>query len=164
MKAHIGVDRDSGLVHTVVSTAANVADVTQAQKLLHGKEREVQADAGYLEADKREELKDKRVCWNIAERRSRIRALPEGELKILSEFIEHLTAKVRARAEHPFRMIKRQFGHRKVRYRGLGKNDAQLNVLFALLKLWMARRHLLARTGKVRLHTGKDGVFQQVAA
>ncbi|MGV1110431.1 transposase, partial [Xanthomonas translucens] len=108
-------------------------DVTQAQKLLHGQEREVYADAGYTGADKREELKGKRLCWNIAERRSRIRALPEGELKTLSEFVEHLIAKVRARVEHPFRVIKRQFGHRKVRYRGLAKNDAQLNVLFALL-------------------------------
>ncbi|MGS0541138.1 IS5 family transposase [Xanthomonas oryzae pv. oryzicola] len=141
MKAHIGVDRDSGLVHTVVSTAANVADVTQAQKLLHGKEREVYADAGYLRADKREELKGRRVCWNIAERRSRIKALPEGKLKTLSEFVEHLISKVRARVEHPFRVIKRQFGPAEVRYRGLAKNDAQLNVLFALSNLWMARGH-----------------------
>ncbi|UJB17025.1 IS5 family transposase [Xanthomonas translucens] len=144
MKAHVVVDRDSGLVHTVVSTAANVADVTQAQKLLHGQEREVYADAGYTGADKREELKGKRLCWNIAERRSRIRALPEGELKTLSEFVEHLIAKVRARVEHPFRVIKRQFGHRKVRYRGLAKNDAQLNVLFALLDRPAFRRHPVA--------------------
>ena len=68
MKAHIGVDRDSGLVHTVVSTAANAADVTQTGKLLHGKEKTVYADAGYTGADKREELKDKKIYWNIAER------------------------------------------------------------------------------------------------
>ncbi|PPT82824.1 hypothetical protein XthCFBP4691_17165 [Xanthomonas theicola] len=104
------------------------------------------------------------MCWNIAERRSRIRALAEGELKTLSELVEHLIAKVRARVEHPFRVIKRQFGHRKVRYRGLAKNDAQLNVLFALSNLWMARRQLLAMTGKVCLRTGKDGVFPQVTA
>ncbi len=161
MKAHIGVDRDSDLVNTV---AANVANVTQAEKLLHGKGHEVYADAGYTGADKREELKGKRLCWNIAERRSRIRALPQGELKILSEFVEHLTAKVRARVEHPFRVIKQQFGHRKARYWGLAKNDAQLNVLFALSNMWMARRHVSAMTGKVCLRAVKDGVFQQVTA
>ncbi|MCW0393633.1 hypothetical protein NB696_004002 [Xanthomonas sacchari] len=104
------------------------------------------------------------MCWNIAERRSRINALPEGELKTLSAFVEHLIAKVRARVEHPFRVIKRQFGHRNVRYRGLAKNDAQLHVLFALSNLWMARRPLLAMMGKVRPRTGKGGMFPQIAA
>src|SRR5690606_34423454 len=68
MKAHIGVDRESGLVHTVVATAANVADVTQTANLLHGEEDRVFADAGYVGADKREELEDKPIDWNIAER------------------------------------------------------------------------------------------------
>jgi len=162
MKAHIGVDRDSGLVHTVVATAAKVADVTQTDKLLHGKEKAVFADAGYTGADKREELKGKRVDWNIAERRSRIKALPEGELKDVSERLEHLIAKVRSKVEHPFRVVKRQFGHTKVRYRGLAKNAGQLNVLFALSNLWMARRRLLAMTGKVRLQAGKKRGLQAV--
>lgn len=78
----------------VISTAANVADVTQVETPLHGKEREVYADAGYNGADKRKELKGKRVCWNIAERRTRIKALPEVELKTLSVFVEHLIANV----------------------------------------------------------------------
>ena len=164
MKAHIGVDRDSGLVHTVVSTAANAADVTQTGKLLHGKEKTVYADAGYTGADKREELKDKKIYWNIAERRSRIRALPEGELKDVSEFIEHLVAKVRARVEHPFRVIKRQFGYTKVRYRGLAKNGAQVATLFALSNLWMARKRLLAIAGKVRPQNGKEAVVQVIPA
>ena len=164
MKAHIGVDRDSGLVHTVVSTAANAADVTQTGKLLHGKEKTVYADAGYTGADKREELKDKKIRWNIAERRSRIKALPEGELKDVSEFIEHLVAKVRARVEHPFRVIKRQFGYTKVRYRGLAKNGAQVATLFALSNLWMARKRLLAIAGKVRPQNGKKAVVQVIPA
>ena len=164
MKAHIGVDRDSGLVHTVVSTAANAADVTQTGKLLHGKEKTVYADAGYTGADKREELKDKKIYWNIAERRSRIKALPEGELKDVSEFIEHLVAKVRARVEHPFRVIKRQFGYTKVRYRGLAKNGAQVATLFALSNLWMARKRLLAIAGKVRPQNGKKAVVQGIPA
>ena len=164
MKAHIGVDRDSGLVHTVVSTAANVADVTQIDKLLHGKEQSVYGDAGYTGADKRDEVTGKKIRWNIAERRSRIKALPEGELKDVSELLEHLIAKVRSRVEHPFRVIKRQFGHTKVRYRGLAKNGAQLNVLFALSNLWMVRRRLLAMTGKVRPQAGKKRDMQAIPA
>lgn len=147
LKAHIGVDRDSGLVHTVVTTAANVADVTQTGALLHGKENTVFADAGYTGADKREALKGKRIDWHIAERRHKVKALPEGELKDATVWLEHLRAKVRARVEHPFRVIKQQFGFQKVRYRGLAKNDAQLHTLFALSNLWMARRQLLAMTG-----------------
>lgn len=164
MKAHIGVDRDSGLVHTVVSTAANVADVTQAEKLLHGKEKTGHGDSGYTGADKREALKDKKIEWHIAERRSRIKALPEGELRQVSELYEHLISKVRSKVEHPFRVVKRQFGHTKVRYRGLAKNGAQLNVLFALSNLWMARKRLLAMTGKVCSKNGNDGILQAIPA
>ena len=147
LKAHIGVDRDSGLVHTVVTTAANVADVTQTHGLLHGKETAVFADAGYTGADKRQDLKGKRIDWHIAERRHKVKALPEGELKDVTLWLEHLRAKVRARVEHPFRVIKQQFGFQKTRYRGLAKNGAQLNTLFALSNLWMARRRMLPMTG-----------------
>ena len=147
LKAHIGVDRDSGLVHTVVTTAANVADVTQTHALLHGKETMVFGDAGYTGAAKREELQGKRIDWQIAERRHTVKALPEGELKDVTVWLEHLRAKVRARVEHPFRVIKQQFGFQKVRYRGLAKNAAQLNTLFALSNLWMVRRRMLAMTG-----------------
>lgn len=147
MKAHIGVDRDSGLVHTVTTTPANVADVTETSQLLHGEEQVVHGDAGYTGAGKREELKDKGLDWCIAERRHRVRALPEGELKEVSELLEHLQAKVRARVEHPFRVMKRQFGYQKVRFKGLAKNTAQVVTLFALSNLWMARKRLLATTG-----------------
>jgi len=150
LKAHIGVDRDSGLVHTVVTTAANVNDVTQTHALLHGKEKSVFADAGYTGADKRDELKRKRIDWHIAERRHKVKALPEGELKDVTLWLEHLRAKVRARVEHPFRVIKQQFGFQKTRYRGLAKNGAQLNTLFALSNLWMVRRRMLSSMGEVR--------------
>ncbi|AUI96814.1 hypothetical protein BVV19_03200 [Xanthomonas oryzae pv. oryzae] len=73
MKAHIGTDRDSGLVHTVGGTAANVADVTVTAQLLHGQESQVFADTGYTGANKREELKDKEIEWEIATRRSKLR-------------------------------------------------------------------------------------------
>ena len=119
LKAHIGVDRDSGLVHTVVTTAANVADVTQTAALLHGDESQVFADAGCTGADKRTELSDKAIEWEIATRRSVLKKLPEGAIKQLRQRLEHLRAKVRARVEHPFRVIKQQFGLHKVRYKGL---------------------------------------------
>jgi IS5 family transposase len=140
MKAHIGVDDESGLVHSVVGTAANVADVTQVDKLLHGEEYVVCADAGYtgVEHDGRE------VIWQVAARRKlgKNSALYKARRKI---------EKAKAQVEHPFRVIKRQFGYVKTRFRGLAKNTAQLVTLFALSNLWMARRHLLTNAGEVRL-------------
>ena len=144
MKAHIGADAASGLVHTVTTTAANVADVTQVEHLLHGQEKQVHADAGYTGAPKRVKRK---LTWSIAEKRGRIKALPEGMLKAATQELERRKAQVRAFVEHPFRVVKRQFGYVKVRYRGLAKNTAQLLTLFALSNLWMARRRLLALAG-----------------
>ena len=142
MKAHIGVDADSGLVHTVVGTAANVNDVTQGHALLHGQEEVVFADAGYQGAMKREEATG--VQWQVAMRPGKRRALDKSNpIDALSESIEKLKASVRAKVEHPFRVIKRQFGFVKVRYRGLAKNTAQIKTLFALSNLWMVRRRIL---------------------
>lgn len=146
MKAHIGVDADSGLVHTVVGTAANVNDVTQAGALVHGEESDVFADAGYQGVAKREETQGIEVNWHVAMRPGKRKVLdkatPTG--RVLDE-LEHVKARIRAKVEHPFRVIKRQFGHMKVRYRGLAKNTAQLHTLFALSNLWMARHRLLQR-------------------
>ena len=142
MKAHIGVDAESGLVHTVTTTPANTADVTQVSKLLHGKEKRAYGDAGYIGADKR--AKKRGRIWRIAAKRGSVRALPEGELKEATKYLEYLKAAVRAKVEHPFRVSQRQFGYLKVRYRGLAKNTAQVFTLFALSNLWMARRRLLA--------------------
>ena len=142
MKAHIGVDADSGLVHTVIGTAANVHDVTQGHGLLHGEESVVFADAGYRGADKREEATG--VQWQVAMRPGRRKVLdknsPWGNLL---DKAEQMKASVRAKVEHPFRVIKCQFGFTKVRYKGLAKNTAQLITLFALSNLWMARRQLM---------------------
>jgi len=143
MKAHIGVDADSGLVHTVIGTAANVNDVTQGHALLHGEEHMVFADAGYQGADKRQEATG--VAWHIAMRpgkRKQQQHAPWGELL---DKAEQLKASVRAKVEHPFRVVKQQFGYAKVRYRGLAKNTARLTMLFALGNLWMVRRTLLQR-------------------
>jgi transposase, IS5 family len=142
MKAHIGVDAESGLVHTVIGTPANVADVTQADELLHGDETTAFGDAGYAGADKRPGRKQM-ADWHVAMKPSRRRALGESALDRITEEIERVKAQVRALVEHPFRVVKRQFGHVKTRYKGLVKNTAQLYVLFALSNLWMARRRLL---------------------
>ncbi|MBK3869249.1 IS5 family transposase [Pseudomonas stutzeri] len=152
MKAHIGVDEESGLVHSVVGTAANVADVTQVDKLLHGVENVVCADAGYTGVEKRSEHAGREVIWQVAARRSTYRKLGKNSpLYKAKRKIEKAKAQVRAKVEHPFRVIKCQFGYVKVRFRGLAKNTAQLMTLFALSNLWMARRHLIATAGEVRL-------------
>jgi IS5 family transposase len=143
MKAHIGVDAESGLVHTVRGTAGSVNDVVEANKLLHGQEKVVFADAGYQGAGKRPDAKAG-VHWHIAMRPGRRKKLdPGNEHDRCVDQIEKLKASVRAKVEHPFRVLKRQFGHIKVRYRGLKKNTAQLHTLFALANLWLARRHLM---------------------
>jgi IS5 family transposase len=144
MKAHIGVDADSGLVHSVVGTAANVNDVTQAHALVHGEENHVLADAGYQGVDKRAETQDIDVNWLVAMRPGKRKTLDKNtSLGAILDQLEQAKARMRAKVEHPFRVIKRQFGHVKVRYRGLAKNTAQLHTLFALSNLWMVRRTLL---------------------
>lgn len=136
MKAHIGADAESGLVHSVVGTAANVADVTQVDKLLHGKENRVGADAGYTGVEKRPEHEGREVIWQIAARRSTYKKLSKrSALYKAKRKIEKSKAQVRAKVEHPFRVIKRQFGYVKTRFRGLAKNTAQLVTLFALSNL-----------------------------
>jgi transposase, IS5 family len=148
MKAHIGVDAESGLVHTVTTTAANEADVNQVADLLHGKEEDVFADSGYRGAPTRVGRDD--LNWHIAARPSDIARMPEGKAKERIRKEEHRKASIRAKVEHPFRVIKRQFGLVKVRFRGLRKNTAHILTLFALSNLWMARRSLMAMMGVVR--------------
>ena len=144
MKAHIGVDADSGLVHTVVGTAANVNDVTQAHALVHGEESDVFADAGYQGVGKREETQGITAHWHVAMRPGKRKVLDKSTpMGAIMDQLEQAKARIRAKVEHPFRVIKRQFGHVKVRYRGLAKNTAQLHTLFALSNLWMVRRTLL---------------------
>jgi IS5 family transposase len=143
-KAHIGVDEESGLVHSTTTTAANVADITETVNLLHGEEAAVFADAGYTGAEKREELKDRQVKWYIAAKRGKVTALPEGEVKALTKQLERLKAQVRSRVEHVFHLIKDRFHYRKLRYKGLKKNGAQHAVLFALANLIIVKKALLA--------------------
>ncbi|HRF06915.1 IS5 family transposase [Accumulibacter sp.] len=145
MKAHIGVDAESGLVHTVVGTAANEADVTQTVHLLHGEEKDVFLDAGYVGAEKREELKGRDINWQIAMKRSKLKVVPQDTLvgQLLRQ-LESLKAGIRSKVEHPFHVVKNLFHDRKVRYKGLAKNTAHLHTLFAFANLLLAKRRLLA--------------------
>ena len=133
-------------MHTVTGTAANVADIAQTHELLHGEEKQIHADAGYLGVEKREEIvaQGKEVQWYVAAKRGKVKAMAEGRLKELTQAFEKAKAQVRARVEHPFHIIKNLFKHRKTRYRGLAKNTAQLHSLFALANLFIARRPLLS--------------------
>jgi IS5 family transposase len=143
MKAHIGVDAQSGLVHTVIGTAGNVSDITQAQALLHGDETDVFGDAGYQGVEKREENLEVPVTWLVAMKPCKRKTLPGTALGDLLEQLEHAKASIRAKVEHPFHVVKNLFGHRKTRYKGLAKNTAQLFSLFGLANLMLARRWLL---------------------
>lgn len=152
MKAHIGVDDESGLVHHVECTAANASDVTVAHRLLHGQEETVCGDSGYTGLDKREDMQGKGdLGYLIAAKPSVLKQIKRKSGQKLARELEHAKASLRAKVEHPFRVIKRQFGYTKVRYRGLVKNTAQVLTLFALSNLWMVRRPLLITVGKLRL-------------
>ena len=146
MKAHIGVDMASGLVHTVATTPANVNDLNMAGRLLHGDEEAAFGDAGYQGVHKRPEATG--PTWHVAMRPGVRRKLnPFLEPDFVAERVEKMKASIRAKVEHPFRVLKRQFGFTKVRYRGLAKNTAQIVTLFALGNLWMARRQLVGSVG-----------------
>src|SRR5258705_1027784 len=142
MKAHIGADRDSQLVHTVVVTAANVADITKTAELLHGQERQVHADAGYTGVEKRAEIAalQRQIDWQIARKGGQLKKMEEGAEKETLKASEKAKASVRAFVEHPFHIIKNIFRHRKVRYRGLAKNGHQLRTLFGLANLVIGAR------------------------
>ena len=142
MKAHLGVDRDSKLVHTVVVTAAKVADVTKPAELLHGQEQQVHADAGYTGVEKRAEIVAlaRKIDWQIACKRGLIKALAEGAEQAAVKAVEKAKASVRAFVEHPFHIVKNLFRHRQVRYRGLAKNGQQLYILFGLANVLIGGR------------------------
>ena len=139
MKAHIGVDADSGVTHSLETSTAKLHDSQVWDALLHGEETSVWADKGYVSAEREEAFKGSGKAWGV------MRKAPKGGmLHPLDEQANRIIAMVRAKVEHPFRVIKRQFGHVKTRYRGLAKNRAQLFTLFALGNLFLMRRRLMA--------------------
>ena len=155
MKAHIGADADSGLVHSVHVTAANESDVANTLALLHGQERRVYADSGYTGAAKRDDIVSAQaegrirddIGWLIAAKRGAMVAMANGAHKRLAVLVERKKAQIRARVEHPFHIVKNLFGHRKVSYRGLAKNGARMYSLFALANLVIAKNPLLRLAG-----------------
>ena len=141
MQAHIGVDAEAGLVHSMTTTGANAHNVTKAHNLLHGGETVVWGDAGYQGVDKREENLGLEVDWQVAMRPGKRRKLEPGSAEAL---VEKAKASVRAKMEHPFLKVKRIFGYWKVRYRGLGKNTQRLALLFGLGNLLTAEGNIVA--------------------
>ncbi len=139
MKAHVGVDVDSGTAHSLETSTAKVHDSQLWDELLHGEETSVWADKGYVSAEREAAFEGSGRFWGV------MRKAPQGSpLHPIDAQINRVIATVRAKVEHPFRVIKRQFGHVKTRYRGLAKNRAQLFTLFALGNLFLVRRRLLA--------------------
>ncbi len=153
MKAHIGADESSGLVHTVVTTAANESDVAQVADLLHGKEARVHSDAGYQGAQGYVKRADK-IDWRIARRRSQVAKMGNARARARVIREEKRKAQVRARVEHPFRVVKCVFGYVKTRFKGLAKNTVQVITLFALANLYAVRRRLTMMAGKLRPQHG----------
>ena len=139
MKAHIGVDSETGIVHSLSTTAANAHDVTEAHNLLHGGETQVWCDAGYQGVHKRDENLGREVEWQVAMRPGKRRKLDPGSEEALAE---RSKASVRAKVEHPFLKMKRVFGYAKVRYRGLAKNTERLALLIGLGNLLTAEGQL----------------------
>jgi Transposase and inactivated derivatives, IS5 family len=142
MKGHIGVDSESGLVHTVEATPANVHDVVMAEKLLHGQEKVVRGDSGYIGLGKRPAMETQYpdVECQIARRPGTVSRMADGQEKDMAQKEEYLKASIRAKAEHPFHIVKVTFKYRKVRYRGIAKNLARLYLLFACANLILMTR------------------------
>jgi IS5 family transposase len=138
MKAHVGTDRN-GLVHTLVTTPANVSDFSQLPKLLHGEERELYGDQAYWSELHRFAAKEYGVRYRVNRRPN-----PGRPLSPYYRRLNRLRSATRARGEHAFHVIKRLWGFTKVRYRGLAKNTARLFAMFALANLYLVRRRLLA--------------------
>ncbi len=147
MKAHIGVNSESGLIHTVECTTAKVADIALLGACLHGEETIVFGDRGYHKANRTIEQFEKEGDLSVI---TPTKKPAGGKLSDKQKAFNRMLSAVRAIVEQPFRVIKRQFGFAKVRYRGLAKNTAQIVKLFALANLWLARWRLLPRVGEVR--------------
>jgi len=145
MKAHIGVDAGAGYIHSVSATAASVHDLDEVTKLVRADDEVVYTDAGYQGVDKRKEITDdehlSRVRWRVAPRKGTLKAMPAHDRAVASR-----QASVRAKVEHPFLIVKRDFGFTKTRYRGMAKNLNHLHMLFASAN-WLMRSRAVALTG-----------------
>ena len=145
MKAHIGADAGTGYVHTLTATAANVHDLDEAANLVRDDDEVLYTDAGYQGAQKRPEIAGDEhlsgIEWRSAARKGVLKTMAEPD-----RAAESRKAGVRAKVEHPFLIVKRDFGFTKTRYRGIAKNLNHLNVLFASAN-WLMRARAVALTG-----------------
>jgi IS5 family transposase len=142
MKAHTGVDKDSGLVHSVAVSAANLHDSQAMDELLHGREQALWGDSAYQSKQRQQAAEEQGLAWHVNVKASGNRALTETQRKENRE-----RSRVRAIGEHPYRIVKMLWGHAKVRYKGLVKNALQFFTLFALANLYLARRRLVPAAG-----------------
>lgn len=138
MKVHTGTDTDSGLVHTVVGTSANVADVNVLGELLHGGEESLHGDSAYYSKELKAQAEASGLAFNVNQRATRSKPLTKAQ-----RARNRRLSRVRATVEHPFLVVKRLWGHAKVRYRGIKKNLAQMYTLFALANVFRVRRQLM---------------------
>jgi IS5 family transposase len=146
MKDHIGVDSENDLTHSVETAAAHVHDLTPAADLLHGEETVVYADADYQGIEKQYEMQVRGLDFHVAMRPGKRRVLPDMPEGRLDDLVETAKAHIRVKGEHPSRVMKQQFCFQKTRLRGMLKNRCRVNVLVALLNLFMARYELLYRS------------------
>jgi IS5 family transposase len=137
MKVHVGTDR-RGVVHSLVTTNAAAADITQMAALLHGQEREVFGDQAYWKEADRQRFRAQGVRYRVNRRGTHHRPLTDHQKKI-----NQSRSRTRARGEHAFRIVKRLWGFAKVRYRGLMKNTARAFATFALANLYMVRKFIV---------------------
>ena len=144
MKVDAGVYLDSGLLHSVVLTSTSVYDLKQAADYPHGDEQVIYAYAGYRGIAKRPEMAGKATEFRVAMRPGKSKALRDTPDARLQDLIEKSRPYIRSKDEHPFRVIKQQFGFQKTRLRGLAKNRCKINVMSALTNLYFARGHPLA--------------------
>jgi len=160
MKAHIGADAESSLVHTEYSTSSHVSDIAEGNTLLHGQETVAFSDTGYEGIEKRADAKTG-VAWHVVMRPGKRKALnKENEADAMIDQVEKLKVGIRAKVEHPFGVLKRRFGFVKVRYRGLKKNTAQLFTLFALSRLWIVHSKLM-EVGALSAPANRAGALQE---
>lgn len=141
MKVHIGADMKSGLIHSCTVTTAKEADVSQIKELLHWEEEAIFGDKAYIDKKNKKWARENGVFWGITDRASKGKPLSSTQKKRNRKL-----TKVRSKVEHPFRVMKEQWGYRKTRYKGLAKNRSKIHLLCGLTNLYLSRKTLLCET------------------
>jgi len=148
MKAHVGAHSKSGLVHTVICSAAKVHDSQMTERLLFGDEKSIFGDKAYADSEKKQAFASRGIAWRVNIKASRGQVLSERE-----QNWNRSRNRVRARVEHAFGVLKNLWGHRKVRYRGIAKNESHMHTLFALSNIYRVRGQLIQLKTKERQQT-----------